>query len=125
MHDLEIHEILGRDLDPIDDVRRRFELFWDRVMYATPTDGDKMSDDYFRIIDLVTQPGELDEEATGRLDRAITRMNDKTRLVRSYLTPMLLDAYNSVAEQVNTINATDHARAAISQMQSVATITAA
>jgi hypothetical protein len=114
---LEIHELLGRDLDPIDDVRRQFERSYTEDYY-NPLSGDRISDDYYRIIDLSTQPGELLDSEAGKLNRSITQLNSKYPYIEKRLgESSLFTAYNQVAEQVNDINAAEHHRFGIQEMQ--------
>ncbi len=114
---LAIHELLGRDIDPIDDVRREFERFFTDD-YRHPMNGDWMSDDYWRIIDLTTQPKPLNTEDSRKLNSSIERLNNKPATVcRSLGYISLIDAYNSVAEQINTINSNDSSRSEILSMQ--------
>lgn len=104
---LEVHELLGRDLDPIDDVRRRFESSHTED-YFNPLNGDWISDDYYRIIDLTTKPGKLTDDETGKLNRSITRLNDKYGYIERRLGgSSLLGAYSNVVEQINAINLVD------------------
>src|SRR5438270_10772904 len=115
---LETHEVLGREVDPIDDLRRKFEAYYTEP-YFHPANGDYISDDYYRIIDLSTQPGELDKEEAGKLNRSINRLNEKYALIQSSLGGSSLQgAYNSVAEQINTINKSDASRSNIAIMHS-------
>jgi hypothetical protein len=121
----EVPALPGRDLDPIDDVRRQFELAYTED-YFNPLDGDWISDDYYRIIDLTTQPGTLRVTEAGKLDRSITRLNGKYAYIETRLGgSSLLAAYNSVAEQINTINAADPNRSSIALMQTASTEEAA
>lgn len=102
--ELEIHEVLGRELDRIDDVRRKFENSYTED-YFNPANGDWISDDYWRIIDLTTQPGELNDKELIKLDGAITRLNNKYTLIQRRLgNSSLLGAYVDVAEQVTALN---------------------
>jgi hypothetical protein len=114
----ELHELLGRELDPIDDVRRRFEESY-TDNYFNPVNGDWISDDYARIIDLSTKPGALSDKESGQLGRSITRLNGKYDYIQIRLGgSSLLGAYNNVAEQVNAVNSTDATRSGIPLMQS-------
>ena len=114
---LEVHEVLGRELDPIDDVCRRFELGYTGDYY-NPLNGDWISDDYYRIIDLATQPGKLSEDEAGKLNRSIARLNSKYDYIQRLLgSSSLLGAYNSVASQVNEINLAEPNRDNIAEMQ--------
>lgn len=141
---MSLPHVLGKELDPISDVRREFERHY-YAAYFTPGDGDWMSDDYWGIIDLATQPNPLTERDQGRLNRRILRLNEQyDRIVRILGTSLLVgahnsaaesfpgpegetglvpetalvDAYNSVAEQVNSINAADPNRINIVHMRS-------
>jgi hypothetical protein len=112
------HEVLARDVDPINDVCRRLEVFYTNGSYFHPSNGDWISDDYYRAIDLTTQPGQLTEEETGKLNRSITRLSEKYELIQSYLgESSLIDAFNSVAEQINNINSVDPNRSNISRTE--------
>lgn len=114
---LEVHELLGRELDPIDDVRRRFESSYSED-YFNPLNGDWISDDYWRIINLTTQPNRLNDDEAGKLNRSITRLNGKYSYIQVRLGgSSLLGAYNSVAEQINVINSADPDRSDIAPMQ--------
>lgn len=100
----EIHEVLGRELDPIDDIRRRFEDSYTQD-YFNPANGDWISDDYWRIIDLTTQPSQLSGEKIKELDETISRLNGKYNLIQRRLgNSSLLGAYVDVAEQVTALN---------------------
>lgn len=114
----EDHELLKRDLDPIDDVRRQFERFYTED-YFSPINGDWISDDYYKIIDLTTKPDELSKDELNMLDEIITRLNEKyTHIERQLGSSSLCDAYNDVAEQVTAINSADLNRVNITSMQS-------
>lgn len=103
---IEIHELLGRELDPIDDVRRKFEASYTEN-YHNPLNGDWISDDYWDIIDLTTQPEELKESEAASLNRMISRLNGKYEHIQRRLgDSSLLGAYVDVAEQVTAINNT-------------------
>ena len=118
---LEIHELLGRNLDSIDDVCHHFERYYTED-YFDPVNGDWISDDYFRIINLTTKPGSLTEEETGKLSRSITRLNGKyEHICRRLGVSSLIEAYNDTAKQINTINSADANRANIPTMQPAAT----
>lgn len=121
-----IHELLGKDVDPIDDVRRRFEDFYTNGTCRDPRDGDWWSDDYLQLINLATQGTPLSEEEAGMLTRRINRFNSDDRLPhicemlfdRSDSPPTaLFDAYNDVVEQVNKINTDDPKRTGIPIME--------
>ena len=113
---VEIHEMISRDLDPIDDVRRRLQESYTQD-YFHPSNGDWISDDYWRIIDLTTQPQKLEEEDGERLTRSIVRLNDNYNLIACRLGPTLLKAYDGVAEQINDLNQDDPNRRMIPPMQ--------
>lgn len=101
---LEIHELLGREVDPIDDLRHKFETCYTED-YHNPANGDWISDDYWTIIDLTTKPGKLTEHEIARLNQSISRLNDKYKLIQERLCTMsLLAAYVDVAKQVTAIN---------------------
>ncbi|HMH31371.1 MAG TPA: hypothetical protein VK534_02755, partial [Methylomirabilota bacterium] len=78
-----LHELLGRDLDPIDDIRHRFEHSYTEDYY-NPVNGDWISDNYFEVIDLATQPV-LSEKTADKLDQAIIRLNEKHVQIRAKL----------------------------------------
>ncbi len=83
-----------------------------------PSNGDYwISDDYWRIIDLTTQPQKLEEEDGERLTRSIVRLNDNYNLIASRLGPTLQKAYDGVAEQINDLNHDDPNRRMIPPMQ--------
>ena len=112
-----LHELLKRDLDPIDDVCHRFEEVY-MAYYYHPLDGDWISDDYRRIIDLTTQPQTLDQKQAAKLNRSINRLNQKKEHLYMRLgDSSLVGAYNSVAEQVNSINSADLSRREIGVME--------
>ncbi len=115
---IEAQTLLERPLDPIEDVRREFERVYTND-YFNPINGDWISDDYFRIIDLTTKDGSLSEAEMGKLDRSITRLNGKyTHIQKRLGESSLAGAYNAVAEQINAINEADTSRIAIPRMQS-------
>ncbi|HET7673545.1 MAG TPA: hypothetical protein VFK11_03480 [Candidatus Saccharimonadales bacterium] len=99
MLDPAIHEIIGREVDEIDDIRQRYE--------SPNTDlGDRLSDDYFRVYDLTTKPGELTENEERMLARSVGRLNQHKNLTRNLLKrTVLLDVYNDVIGQLNELNA--------------------
>lgn len=100
----EVHEVLGRELDPIDDIRRRLENSYTQD-YFNPANGDWISDDYWRTIELTTQPGELNSDEVKELDGTISRLNGKYNLIQRRLgNSSLLGAYVDVAEQVTDLN---------------------
>jgi hypothetical protein len=114
-----IHELLGRDIDPIDDVTRQFERYYTED-YFDPVNGDWISDDYKRIIDHTTKPGQLSSREATDLIRSINRLNGKPKILFSHLGHTgLLDTYNSVAEQITGINASDPDRDEIPGMRPV------
>ena len=115
MSERELHEVMGVELDPIDHIRRKFERYYTET-YHHPMNGDWISDDYFRIIDLTTQPTVLDEHEMGRLQRSIDRLNEKYAHIQRKLGPVLMAGYNDVAQQVTTINAADPLRQDIPPM---------
>lgn len=119
MNRAEIAEILGRDIDPINDVR--IQLQSRRAgNYYDPLDGDWISDDYYRAIDLTTHPGRLSAEDFGKLDRSITRLSEKSPHIQEMLEdPALIVAYNSVALQINEINSSDPEREKISVFETL------
>ena len=111
------HELAQRELDPINDVRRRLEEFYTESYY-NPDNGDWLSDSYWRIIDLTTQPGALTESDTNKLNQAIALLNDRHNRIMSRLSERsLIDAYVSVAAQVNTINVIDAMRKGVLLME--------
>lgn len=113
---LEIHELLGREVDPIDDVRRKFEESYTEN-YHNPLNGDWISDDYWDVINLTTQPGELTLLETSRLNRIISRLNGKYEHIQRLLgDSSLLAAYVSVAEQVTAINGACNSQTEIAPM---------
>lgn len=110
-------------VDPIDDVRRRFECFYSGN-YG-PHDGDRISDDYFDVIELATRPTRLNDRDAGRMVRLIQRLNNNVE--EGYMKVMLKDrqdpqdhglreAYDGVAEQINDINSVDPSRSDIPLM---------
>ena len=113
------HRFLTENIDPIDDVRRGFECYYTEK-YFDPVNGDWISDDYYRIIDLSTKPDYLTEDETGKLERSIARLNEKYKIIEKRLGCLsLLDTYNSVARQITTINTADPNRGSIPPMQSI------
>ena len=120
-----ISEILRNEIDPIEDVRRRFELFY-TSNYFDPQNGDWISDDYLRIIDLTTKPGNLNEDDKGKLNRSIIRLNEKYDYVESMLgSSSLLGAYIDAVVQINTINSADPDRESVAIMHAAQTTVAA
>jgi hypothetical protein len=106
----EIHEFLGRDVDEIEDLRRYFESSWTET-YSNPTDGDFISDDYFKVIDLTTQPGKLSEREARSLNRAVEHLNEVYPTIERRLGKAgMLDIYQDVMGQVNALNAADPTR---------------
>lgn len=114
---LEIHELIGRDVDELEDVRRRFEASYTET-YSNPLNGDWISDDYFRIIDLTTWPSRLSGDDKGKLNRSISRLNGKLSHIQTRLGgTSLLGAYNSIVEGVNIANSKDPDRQDILRME--------
>lgn len=112
-----VAEFFGKDLDPIEDVRRCFESFYTED-YFNPINGDYISDDYFQIIDLATQPRRLTKEEQGKLNRRIERLNGKYDHIENVLgSNGLLGAYLGVIEQINAINSADTNRENIVVME--------
>ena len=103
-----IYERLGNKPDIIDDVRRRFEEDFTEDYFA-PNNGDWIADDYERVIALSTQPGRLSSDESDKLERSIGRLNKSLDYIKRILGASslgqvpLINAYNDVAEQVNTI----------------------
>jgi hypothetical protein len=117
---LEIPELLGREVDPIEDICHQFERYYTGGNYFEPLNGDWIADDYFRIIDLTTKPGDLSEEETGKINRSIMRLNEKLSYTQKMLgSTTLQEAYISVAQQVNGLNAADPTRSLVIEMQPV------
>lgn len=113
----DIYEILGREVDEIDDIRRAFESSY-RVTYSNPEDGDFISDDYNKIIDLSTQPNQLKPQDLRILNRSIEHLNGVYPTIEKRLGRAgLLDSYQNVAEQINNLNSADPNRANVTPMQ--------
>lgn len=100
----DIHS-LGREIDEIEDIRRCFEDSYTRD-YFDPESGDRISDDYLKVIDLTTQPGALNEQALNSLNQSIQHLNQAYPFIERQLGRAgLLDTYYDVMQQINMTNA--------------------
>lgn len=105
----DITETLGREVDEIEDIRRYFERSYGGSC-SDPTDGDFISDDYYKIIDLTTKPT-LNQKEVQALNRSIEHLNHVYPTIERRLGRAgLLETYRDVATQINTINAQDDTR---------------
>jgi hypothetical protein len=101
-------------LDEIDAVRI---LGYGGLMSAHSEVADRLSDDFWRVIDLSTKPGKLSSTEENQLAFSIAELNDNySKTERLLGRTSLLRAYGSVAAQINDINQATPDRAGFEQM---------